>query len=85
MFGLSSTHISRGVNAPRAIVYRALLDARAVATRIVPTGMTMWCLIDQAPSGEERTAYLPSLRRQLYCASSNGVAAQQEDGKEGMA
>jgi uncharacterized protein YndB with AHSA1/START domain len=28
------------VNAPRAIVYRALLDARAVATWMVPTGMT---------------------------------------------
>jgi uncharacterized protein YndB with AHSA1/START domain len=28
------------VNAPPAIVYRALLDARAVATWMVPTGMT---------------------------------------------
>jgi uncharacterized protein YndB with AHSA1/START domain len=28
------------VNAPRAIVYRALLDARAVAIWMVPTGMT---------------------------------------------
>jgi uncharacterized protein YndB with AHSA1/START domain len=28
------------VNAPRVIVYRALLDARAVATWKVPTGMT---------------------------------------------
>jgi uncharacterized protein YndB with AHSA1/START domain len=28
------------LNAPRAIVYRALLDARAVATWMVPTGMT---------------------------------------------
>jgi uncharacterized protein YndB with AHSA1/START domain len=28
------------VNAPRPIVYRALLDARAVATWMVPTGMT---------------------------------------------
>jgi uncharacterized protein YndB with AHSA1/START domain len=28
------------VNAPRAIVYRALLDARAIATWMVPTGMT---------------------------------------------
>jgi uncharacterized protein YndB with AHSA1/START domain len=28
------------VNAPRASVYRALLDARAVATWMVPTGMT---------------------------------------------
>jgi uncharacterized protein YndB with AHSA1/START domain len=37
---VSSTRISRRVNAPRAIVYRALLDARAVATWRVPTGMT---------------------------------------------
>jgi uncharacterized protein YndB with AHSA1/START domain len=28
------------VNAPRATVYRALLDARAVSTWMVPTGMT---------------------------------------------
>ena len=37
---MSSTRISRRVNAPRAIVYRALLDARAVATWMVPTGIT---------------------------------------------
>src|SRR6266508_3332385 len=37
---MSSTRVSRHVNAPRAIVYRALLDARAVATWMVPTGMT---------------------------------------------
>jgi uncharacterized protein YndB with AHSA1/START domain len=37
---MSSTRISRHVNAPRALVYRALLDARAVATWMVPTGMT---------------------------------------------
>ncbi len=37
---MSSTRISRHVNAPRAMVYRALLDARAVATWMVPTGMT---------------------------------------------
>jgi uncharacterized protein YndB with AHSA1/START domain len=37
---MSSTRISCRVNAPRAIVYRALLDARAVATWMVPTGMT---------------------------------------------
>jgi uncharacterized protein YndB with AHSA1/START domain len=37
---MSSTRISRRVNAPRAVVYRALLDARAVATWMVPTGMT---------------------------------------------
>jgi uncharacterized protein YndB with AHSA1/START domain len=37
---LTSTRISRSVNAPRAIVYRALLDAGAVAKWMVPTGMT---------------------------------------------
>ena len=37
---MNSTRISRRVNASRAIVYRALLDAGAVATWMVPTGMT---------------------------------------------
>src|SRR5437879_7948977 len=37
---MSSTRISCRMNAPRAIVYRALLDARAVAQWMVPTGMT---------------------------------------------
>jgi len=37
---VGSTRISRRVKAPRAIVYRALLDARAVAKWKVPTGMT---------------------------------------------
>jgi uncharacterized protein YndB with AHSA1/START domain len=37
---MSSTRISRRMNAPRPIVYRALLDAPAVATWMVPTGMT---------------------------------------------
>jgi uncharacterized protein YndB with AHSA1/START domain len=37
---MSSTRISLRVNAPRANVYRALLDARAVATWMVPTDMT---------------------------------------------
>src|SRR2546421_7187715 len=37
---MTSTRISRCVNAPRPAVYRALLDARAVATWMVPDGMT---------------------------------------------
>jgi uncharacterized protein YndB with AHSA1/START domain len=37
---MSSTRVSCHVNAPRASVYRALLDANAVATWKVPTGMT---------------------------------------------
>jgi uncharacterized protein YndB with AHSA1/START domain len=37
---MSSTRITQHVNAPRAAVYRALLDAGAVATWMVPDGMT---------------------------------------------
>jgi uncharacterized protein YndB with AHSA1/START domain len=37
---MRSTRITRRVNAPRAAVYRALIDARAVATWMVPDGMT---------------------------------------------
>lgn len=36
----NSTRIKQHINAPRAAVYRALLDARAVAKWKVPTGMT---------------------------------------------
>src|SRR5262245_3749077 len=38
--GTRSTRLSQHVNAPREDVYRALLDARAVATWMVPDGMT---------------------------------------------
>src|SRR3979411_1592371 len=37
---MSSTRISRRINAPRSIVYQALLVARAVAKWMVPDGMT---------------------------------------------
>jgi uncharacterized protein YndB with AHSA1/START domain len=37
---MRSTRITRRVQAPRQAVYRALLDARAVQTWMVPTGMT---------------------------------------------
>ena len=37
---MGATRISIIVNAPRARVYRALIDARAVATWMVPDGMT---------------------------------------------
>ena len=37
---MSSTRISRHIKAPRAKVYRALIDARAVAKWKVPTGLT---------------------------------------------
>jgi uncharacterized protein YndB with AHSA1/START domain len=48
---MSSTRISRHVSAPRAIVYRALLDARAVATWMVPTGMTSHVHVFDAREG----------------------------------
>lgn len=38
----TATHIKRHINAPRANVYQALLDARAVATWMVPSGMTSY-------------------------------------------
>lgn len=37
---MSSTRIRQHIRAPRAAVYRALLDAGAVAKWMVPTGMT---------------------------------------------
>src|SRR5258708_2580123 len=37
---MSSTRTTRYINAPRAAIYRALLDADAVAKWRVPTGMT---------------------------------------------
>jgi uncharacterized protein YndB with AHSA1/START domain len=37
---MSSTRISRHISAPRAVVYRALIDSRAIATWKVPEGMT---------------------------------------------
>ena len=37
---MSSTRVTTRIRAPRSRVYRALLDARAVATWMVPTGMT---------------------------------------------
>src|SRR2546428_12703355 len=37
---MSSTRINQHISAPRATVYRALLDARPVATWMVPAGMT---------------------------------------------
>ena len=37
---MSVTHVRRHINAPRTNVYRALLDANAVARWMVPNGMT---------------------------------------------
>jgi uncharacterized protein YndB with AHSA1/START domain len=36
---MSATRIGRRIQAPRAAVYRAFLDARAVASWMVPDGM----------------------------------------------
>lgn len=38
---MSSTRVSRHVNAPRAQIYRALLDPNAIAQWKVPDGMTL--------------------------------------------
>src|ERR671914_140815 len=46
-----STRTSRHVNAPRANVYRALLDAQAVATWVVPIGMTSHVHVFDAREG----------------------------------
>jgi uncharacterized protein YndB with AHSA1/START domain len=45
------TRIRRHVNAPRAEVYRALLDARAVAEWMVPLGMTSHVHVFDAREG----------------------------------
>jgi uncharacterized protein YndB with AHSA1/START domain len=37
---MTSTRLTRHINAPRARVYRALIDAKAVQQWMVPTGMT---------------------------------------------
>jgi uncharacterized protein YndB with AHSA1/START domain len=47
----TSTRASRHVNAPRTDVYRALLDARAVATWMVPVGMTSHVHVFDAREG----------------------------------
>ncbi len=47
----SSTRTSRHINAPRANVYRALVDARAVARWMVPNGMTSHVHVFDAREG----------------------------------
>ena len=46
-----STRLCQHVNAPRADVYRALLDARAVAAWMVPSGMTSHVHVFDAREG----------------------------------
>ena len=48
---ITSTRLSQHVNAPRAQVYRALLDARAVAIWMVPDGMTSHVHVFDAREG----------------------------------
>jgi len=48
---MSQTSITWHVNAPRDAVYRALVDARAVATWMVPTGMTSHVHVFDAREG----------------------------------
>ena len=61
-----------------AVVLHALdeLDARLEQ---------VWRLIDQAPAGEEWTAYVPPLPRQLYCGPTDTGSGHQEGGKDGIA
>src|SRR5688500_15911473 len=55
---MSSTRVSRHVNAPRARVYRAFIDANDIGTWMVPTGMTSQV---QAFDGREGGAFRISL------------------------
>jgi uncharacterized protein YndB with AHSA1/START domain len=48
---ITSTRLSQHVNAPRPDVYRALLDARAVAIWMVPKGMTSHVHVFDAREG----------------------------------
>jgi uncharacterized protein YndB with AHSA1/START domain len=51
----SSTRLSQHIHAPRAAVYRALLDPRAVAAWMVPEGMTSYVhLFDPREGGSFR-------------------------------
>jgi uncharacterized protein YndB with AHSA1/START domain len=63
---VSSTRIRRRVNAPRAIVDGALLDVRAVATWMVPTGMTSHVHAFDARAGG-------SFRISLTCDAPTGI------------
>ena len=48
---MTSTRVTQRINAPRALVYRALLDADAVATWMVPDGMTSQVHFDPREGG----------------------------------
>lgn len=63
---MSATRIQRRVHAPRAFVYRALLDARAVARWMVPNGMTSQVHAFEAREGG-------SFRVSLTCDGPTGT------------
>ncbi|MER5942683.1 SRPBCC domain-containing protein [Streptomyces sp. NPDC001928] len=69
-----STRVSRHVNAPRAAVYRALLDAEAVAQWRVPDGMTARV---HAFDGREGGAFRVSLTYDL--PTGTGKSDEQTD------
>lgn len=56
---MSSTRISYHINARRASVYRALLDARAIPKWKVPDGMT--CQVHALDKPESRCSMLVAL------------------------
>ncbi len=47
----TSTRVSRHINTPRAKVYQALIDAQAVASWMVPDGMTSYVHTFEAHEG----------------------------------
>jgi len=49
--GTPPTRISQHIKAPRSDVFRALLDPRAVATWMVPQGMTSQVHVFEAREG----------------------------------
>jgi len=70
---MSTTRIVRRVHAPRAAVYRALVDADAVATWMVPPGMTSFV---HAFDAREGGAFRISL---TYAGDGRGKTAARTD------
>ena len=80
---MSSTRVSRRVNAPRANVYRALLDARTVATWMVPAGMTSHVhAFDAREGGSFRislTYDAPTVRQAVLQARRRGLISKGDE------
>jgi hypothetical protein len=79
---MSATRICRRVNAPRAAVYQALLDPRAVATWMVPDGMTSH--VHRAPWARRKASSASSRatqRKSRYTRdmAPGGIPASHED------